>query len=74
MWLIEGIRLRGKHPSNNPMVMPEGPVKGNYEKISQGCHADAVKAYRAWWEKAAQLPREKAVQLEPFKGAKLRWY
>ena len=46
----------------------------DWTKASQANHADALKAYRAWWEKAKTLKPDEARTIEPLKGTNLHWY
>ena len=74
LWLIEGVRKGSKLASLNPLILPTGEVKGDWEKASIANYPNAVKAYKAWWDKAAGLSREKAAAIDPLKDAQLHWH
>ena len=74
LWLIEGVRKGRKFASLNPLCLPEERVPGKWEVLSEGNHPQVLKAYRKWWEQVREMPEDKARQVEPLKGTKLRWY
>ena len=75
LWLIEGIRKGKSFPSLNALCMraADGQTE-DWAEASELNHKDVAKLYRAWWEKARQLPRKEARKLDPLKDSDLSWY
>jgi hypothetical protein len=73
LWLIEGIRKRGKYPSHNALCFRPGPARGDYGQVSERNHDQALKAYQAWWKKVGHLPPDRAAVV-PLRGTGLSWY
>ncbi len=69
LWLIEGIRQGGNWASLNPVLL-----SGNLNAPPDQLQDDAVKAYRAWWQKVKGLPRDRAATIDPLADTGLRWY
>jgi hypothetical protein len=70
LWLVECVRHGGRFPSLNPFLTDAGALDGP-SLVSQRRAADA---FRAWWKKAAALPREEAARLSPLQDTGLSWY
>jgi hypothetical protein len=74
LWLVEGIRKGGRHPSLNPLCLPRALTKRDWGKVSEELHPEVALAYRAWWKKAERLGWFEGRAIDPLQDAKFHWY
>ena len=72
MWLIDGIRKGGKFPALTTRYSKNG-ANPKDDKEAVDIQAEMAKAYRAWWQRAKNLPIPEAMAIEPLKDTGISW-
>ncbi len=74
LWLIEGVHLGGKFPSNNALCFKRGLELKNWTEDSEKNHAALVKVYRDWWDRVRTQKPEPTKDDSPLKDTLYAWH
>jgi len=75
MWLIEGIRKGGKHPSLNCMLLDRKPGQSQLPHNHESLHLIALRYYQKWWSQIDPKPVEENAELQPLPAdCEIGWY
>jgi len=76
LWMIESVRLAPPpgFPSLNPLLLGGPDSDASWQQISDRNTPIAVAAYRAWWDRVADLPSEERRAVDPLAGTGIAWF
>lgn len=74
LWLIEGLRIGGHFPSQQPLLYKEAERKQGSLNLYDKCQDEIRLLYVEWWNKVKNLPREQTNSFNPLENSNYKWF